>query len=232
MGFEWASLIPSAIQAAGSFFGGERANSAQAEVSQAQMDFQERMSSSAHQREVADLRAAGLNPILSAKYGGSSTPPGSTYQVRDSIGEATRAGVSTALQSQLLESQIENMKAQTAKTIADEQLVRHQATNAGMETGFIDPMRAAQIEQIRNSSTLTLNQINFLRAQLKQLEDLNLITEQQLSSAQAMAAKGELDEQFWRSDIGKLLYLLGQGGRAINPFSDAIHSGRKALSVP
>jgi len=49
------------------------ANSAQA---QRQMDFQERMSNTSWQRGMADMRAAGLNPIFAYKAGGASTPQG------------------------------------------------------------------------------------------------------------------------------------------------------------
>lgn len=77
-----------------SFAGGERRNKAQKQMSQDQMRFQERMSSSAYQRAMADMQKAGLNPILAGKYGGASTPQGSMPQIQDTVTPA----LNTALQ--------------------------------------------------------------------------------------------------------------------------------------
>jgi len=111
------SLAGGAYASSSSAKGVAEMNAANAAEAQKNRDWQERMSSTSHTREVADLKNAGLNPILSATGGsGASSPGGSMAVMEDKQIRATP-----------IKAQLANLAANTAKQVEETRLTHETA---------------------------------------------------------------------------------------------------------
>lgn len=145
-------LVGSVVGGLGGIVGGIMGNDAaadaarenrefQARQAEQQMDFQERMSSSAYTRASADMKRAGLNPMLAYSQGGASSPAGasgsgSMAPVSDVLGK----GISSAIEARRLAKELKATDSQTDlnNAIAKTQAAQTELNKASAKTAELN----------------------------------------------------------------------------------------------
>lgn len=132
------------------------------------MAFQERMSGTAYQRAVNDMRLAGLNPMLAYQQGGASTPPGQSATMQNVMSAAGPA-IANAAQAALVGQQLRNLAAeenriraqtmhtqtQNWKTMTETNLMRVGAEESGlMSQSVLADIKRAEAAMARAQAAL------------------------------------------------------------------------------